>query len=298
MQMLDGLLELAFESLESLGSEDADSSYLRFDAAAVCRGMGLREEADPGRRVREYWKKLAKLFPEWRAGLVEQAQAMGCGVIPVVEKLESAGRNPVEYQVGLQRIDESPELPTPETLPRSWVVYRKERTRPVRLWLLGIGVRLGPVAKGMIAACMAATVLVVFVLGMWAAWLGLHGEIQAMMSLSVIMLAIWLFAHAVLGPVFFTASNGVGMARDHLVPMSEVEPVQLVKVVNDDGTTTIDMVKHVADCPICKGRVTVNGGGLAFPFRLVGRCRRSPREHVFSFDHVTRTGMPLRMYLP
>ncbi len=50
---------------------------------------------------------------------------------------------------------------------------------------------------------------------------------------------------------------------------------------------------YSAKCSICDGRVEVQGGGLQFPFRLVGRCIESPREHVFSFDHVTRTGRPL-----
>ena len=31
-----------------------------------------------------------------------------------------------------------------------------------------------------------------------------------------------------------------------------------------------------------------------YPRRLVGRCHESPREHVFSFDRVTRRGCVLR----
>ncbi len=55
------------------------------------------------------------------------------------------------------------------------------------------------------------------------------------------------------------------------------------------------LVFYKSDCPVCKkGIVTVHNGGWLFPGRLIGKCDENPVEHVFTFDHVTRVGKPLR----
>ena len=62
-----------------------------------------------------------------------------------------------------------------------------------------------------------------------------------------------------------------------------------------EGRTAIVIRRYVADCPICDAEtVMLARGGAEFPGRIVGRCRNSPREHVFSFDRVTLEGAPLR----
>ena len=74
----------------------------------------------------------------------------------------------------------------------------------------------------------------------------------------------------------------------------EVDPIILeAKETIQDGQRKIeriDQVRYVSSCPICDSRVLVSGGGFRFWGRLVGRCERSPREHIFSFDHITRIG--------
>jgi hypothetical protein len=47
---------------------------------------------------------------------------------------------------------------------------------------------------------------------------------------------------------------------------------------------------YSAKCPICDGTVFIDNGRNIYKGRLVGRCRKSQTEHVFSFDHVTKAG--------
>jgi len=54
------------------------------------------------------------------------------------------------------------------------------------------------------------------------------------------------------------------------------------------------MATYTATYPRCDARVFVFSGGKEFVGRLIGRCKQSPREHVYSFDHFVRTGKPLR----
>lgn len=54
--------------------------------------------------------------------------------------------------------------------------------------------------------------------------------------------------------------------------------------------SAILMTRYSGECPICGGTVSIYPGGKLYPGRLVGKCWDSPREHVYSFDHITRTG--------
>jgi hypothetical protein len=63
----------------------------------------------------------------------------------------------------------------------------------------------------------------------------------------------------------------------------------------------IQLVSYWAICPICEQalgrddvRIDVSKGGKEFHNRLIGRCSESPIEHIYSFDHITRIGKPLR----
>lgn len=47
------------------------------------------------------------------------------------------------------------------------------------------------------------------------------------------------------------------------------------------GTRAIKVARYTANCPICDGMLKLDRGEPDFPRRLVGRCSRSPREHVF-----------------
>lgn len=61
-----------------------------------------------------------------------------------------------------------------------------------------------------------------------------------------------------------------------------------------DTDKTLKAVRYSGTCPICKGKVNACSGGREFFHRIIGRCEKAPVEHVFSFDHVTKTGRPLR----
>ena len=64
--------------------------------------------------------------------------------------------------------------------------------------------------------------------------------------------------------------------------------------MDDVSANVIYLTRYAGKCPLCDGNVWITSGRREFPGRLVGRCGRAPNEHVFSFDHVLRTGKPLR----
>ena len=53
-------------------------------------------------------------------------------------------------------------------------------------------------------------------------------------------------------------------------------------------------VLYEGDCPICGGAVDVIKGKKQHKDRLIGQCMNNGVEHIFSFDQVTKKGVPLR----
>jgi len=56
----------------------------------------------------------------------------------------------------------------------------------------------------------------------------------------------------------------------------------------------IALVVYLSRCPICESAVKVDNGARKFKGRLIGKCELNPVEHIYSFDYVTRKGVPLR----
>lgn len=109
--------------------------------------------------------------------------------------------------------------------------------------------------------------------------------------------------------IFFTAAIWwqsrplMRLASQRVVPASEIfvafsTMYAQFRSMREGGAKikgrTFSIVRHWAVCPVCAGEVDLEGGGRAFPDRLVGRCGDSPQEHVYSFDPITLIGKPLR----
>jgi len=66
------------------------------------------------------------------------------------------------------------------------------------------------------------------------------------------------------------------------------------KKSNGRNYRALQIVVYKATCPLCDSDVEIEHGKALFKGRLVGLCNESPREHIFSFDHVTKKGHLLR----
>lgn len=102
---------------------------------------------------------------------------------------------------------------------------------------------------------------------------------------------------AFFGFIFRLVDKRVAMLPDWVSLSPEYWLLEYRPTKNDAGEYShrkIALVHYIADCKECSGEVTVGKGGWHFPGRLVGRCNENPVEHVYTFDHVTRVGKPLR----
>lgn len=110
-----------------------------------------------------------------------------------------------------------------------------------------------------------------------------------LLSVCITICAVWI----VVGPFWTVPNKRIVKAPQWLTPFSP-EDMLLEWHVTKDKHKYLRLVRYVGRCPICNDKILIYGGGIEFFDRLVGRCTASPREHVYSFDHITRKGYSLR----
>ena len=69
--------------------------------------------------------------------------------------------------------------------------------------------------------------------------------------------------------------------------------VEINRSKNLDEDSTILVQRYTSICPVCGWMIKLDRGEPDFPRRIVGRCEEHPREHVFSFDRITKQGKAL-----
>ncbi len=296
--LFHALVELTKEQLEAGVPPDE----VKFDAKELtARTVVIGYTKQPKKNaetkwVSSNWKRLTEFLSETHEEIQRIARANNFTCLPKLAKDESKGGR---AQRSYYRL-ESTHLPDKEMtkdypIPGGGLRYRPEIRRKIP-WIgrLYIGKKLGRLRLFMIFGLFMLIVLLALFPAIQPLFTGQAIPIETILK-NLFIFGILLYY--LLGPFFsvlYWKVAPIPFWRSH---NNEVEPVILeAKETIQDSQLKIDridQVRYVSSCPICDGRVLVGGGGFRFLGRLVGRCERSPREHIFSFDHVTRTGSPL-----
>ncbi|MEH6347001.1 MAG: hypothetical protein V7785_18040 [Bermanella sp.] len=96
----------------------------------------------------------------------------------------------------------------------------------------------------------------------------------------------------VIHPFYTVLDTGVIKSPQWLLPLRMAHALLITKKTETGRELILTQYKSL--CPICEGQVHVVDGKHEFKGRLIGQCERSGREHLFSFDHITKVGFPLR----
>lgn len=113
-------------------------------------------------------------------------------------------------------------------------------------------------------------------------------EIANLIGMFAIPMSAWLW---VIRPFTRLLEDRIILASDLLLAIDE-NPAQL-ELYKTDDVRVIRFTRYVGNCLICGASVQLAQGAPDYPRRLVGRCSECPREHVFSFDRVSRHGRVL-----
>ena len=303
---LDGALFLSLIRLSKAHPVQATDGFTAQDLAEQMQSVLGRRWAHGDTsdviadRVRKTWKRLTEeLWPQKLEGITQLAIDTGLHSIPCPERIEGGGSGrPTRYRLSTTPVNAPTEAAIPDEahLSPGEVRYICEDLEDA----------------GLIARFFSRGYQIVG----WRRWaLALTFVGAFLLALMAILLLIAIANNPVQdrGPTYWLLLYGVAgwlawitIMRILILPDTRIGPAPWwIQLGEEDRLVewrcppkypdkAIKAARYTGMCPRCGGKVIVKSGGLAFWGRLVGRCEESPREHVFSFDHITRLGRPLR----
>lgn len=255
--------------------------------------------------VRKQWNKLLKTWKSKKEGIDQALADEGSSLFPDLDRVQGGGTgNASRYRILWRPLDDQ-EKEALKSRDRGGhpvdsdsVVYICEDIENpnalVRLFAKGYG--LYGWRKALYIAAIGVPLLfgylvfVIFLVNL--TYLGNFGAaslFNSLATLAIYAFLIWKF----IGPLIRLPDDQIVLAPWGL---QSVDGDRLLERRSPPrySDNSIKAVRYTAKCPVCDGKVHAKSGGLEFWGRIVGRCENSPREHVFSFDHVTRRGKSLR----
>ena len=303
VQLLKALCRLVADS--DSGGVDGFSALELVDAVQKSGVTDWSGDADPDRfrkLVNRNWNDLQTLWPERLPGIIERFVDRGVTLVPELDRREGGGRGHLtRYWLRFPPADDvSGDSRQRQALvpPGGVRYYTEEITSAKRLgWLSKRGFLLvGWRAKLFIGVLMAIVFAILAI--MVILWFGVVAAPSTVKSISSV-LSLGLFAGGawlVMRPFVDLVNNRIALAPWWMQKATSGYDDRLVELrrMDDVSANVIYLTRYAGKCPLCDGNVWITSGRREFPGRLVGRCGRAPNEHVFSFDHVLRTGKPLR----
>lgn len=252
-------------------------------------------------KVRRYWNLLTeKLWPQKAEGITQLVLDRGLSRVPELDRIEGGGTGrPTRYRIKFVPI--AP--PQIEEAGHQHSAFTGNEIRYIcedlsdagfmaRLFSKGYQITgwrrlalLGVYAAALLIIAIAVLLLIAVLIDRPMR----QNIFYVLFEYAIIWSAFWLSIGSVLAlpnTRIATAPWWIQLGEDDRLIEWRCPPRYPSKVIK--------IGRYTAVCPICSGKVIVKGGGLKFWGRLIGRCQESPREHVFSFDHILRTGRELR----
>lgn len=301
-----------FRALAALTQDRAKEGVnpidVRFTAADLAQkvielGYVKRQPKDIGPDwVRSNWSKLEKEIESRNDYIQELNRELGLSFYPWIGKEESIGGqgNYSYYYLIAKSFNEKENTEVRRyECPKGWAHYIQESLTDIPRWARWVnGFTLDNWKRYVFVLPGLVILLLLLADFLLILFLGMYSGISTVKWITFLIVSGGLFWLFFTSPLFSVPTTKIVMAPNWMVPLKETNAQLELKKIGINSETgyairELRLVVYSAKCPICEGRVEVQNGGIQFPFRLVGRCNESPREHVFSFDHITRTGKPL-----
>jgi hypothetical protein len=294
-------------ALESLKKADFDESKRRFTAEEIVAAVGdTIGSTDPKKWID--WPGSLKKYCETREGqIIEFARKRGLPHYPKSERKSTKG-GPGKLTTFYIKAEQLPEVIEDEqAIDEPQVAIRNTAELKANYQMT----ELGEVKPSWIASwlfrdgqiklrqwhvwCLLgwlATIGGLAVLIAYAGWLSLSEprpvttrDLTLLVSIFLIPYGAWV---TIIKPWILLLDDRIVVAHELFTNFYE-QSAQF-ELLRDGDLRVVRLVRYSAACPICGATVYLEKGEPDYRRRLVGRCYESPREHVFSFDRITRCG--------
>jgi hypothetical protein len=303
---LDGVLLQALIDLSLQSPERAAEGFTAPELADAIRLVIGRRWAGGDTddvisdKVRTQWNNLVqKLWPQKEEGIIQRCQDAGLDARPSLVRSTGGGTgNPTRYRMeALPLAESAPQYPESAVrLQDGCLRYICEDIENAgwiaKLFASGFRV-IGWRRWVLVALYIVFTLVTVFAIVLTFAVLQMPPPARDLSGWFFTLLIFFLAAWTTMGPLSNLPERRVAMAP-WWIQLFDDDRVIEWRAPPKYESKEIKAVRYTSVCPICGGKVVIRGGGFEYWGRLIGRCSESPREHVYSFDHVTRQGRSLR----
>jgi hypothetical protein len=298
---------------ESLKKATRGKDQRRFTAEEITAAAGEEPWAHE-KKPNEWldWKGTVETY--WNAkksGVIQFAVKRGLKHYPRPHRNSTSGKHKATYEIVAEPIPENgvePETavlpattPTGPSVDTGGIQYEVSEPGEVNLtWWIRPFLRRGEFRlsgwRSWLILCWIVGVVAGTTLIVLAAYLALMAPRPITTKdlaglIGMVALPAWAWFD-VIKPWFRLLEDRIKPASTSILALKE-KPAQ-IEVFRDNDLRVIRFVRYSGTCSVCGASVYLDDGSPDFPRRLVGRCSESPREHVFSFDRVTRRGAVLR----
>lgn len=292
------LTYLASETMQSIKEGNGTP---RISTKAIHVDLGGNPKQQPSAWLSPIWDEIEERhYPEIEPSLIEECRRAGLSAYPTLEKDHG---KPAYYRIGVKPVPVSIEEPmgVDEVLPKYAIRYKRDLSLKLS-WLgklfFSTGLRWTPFKRYsyvtwqlLFLFAVAAFDLLLWLL-LWFSKPPLSGQelVVASMAIGMPIAAYWHFRE-----IFRLFDDRILIAPDWMLAIKEFgATVEINRSKNSDEDSTILVQRYTSICPVCGWMIKLDRGDPDFPRRIVGRCEEHPREHVFSFDRMTKRGMLLR----
>lgn len=293
-QAYEVLRELATQTLARASSGKSTD----ITALSLKSGLVTNSAKEPSAWLSPHWTRLIDAEKNWQEGMIEEARRSCSAFIPKLEKLLG---NPSYYWIRAVSI---PDEVVPEPVfevPNGGIYYTLESIKAPGAFL-SKALRAGTIpwtapARWSLFAVIMVTLLAVLIL----AWLLLVIAMKVSRPISpadVVLAVMYLLLLGGARSLFRFCGElfdlRIVMAPSLLTPLATDNVTLELQPSTADRAGELVFARYTSTCPICNAAIELFDGGKDFPGRIVGRCRRSAREHIYSFDPTRKIGHPLR----
>jgi len=297
VEIFNALLEQTINYIH----EGVDSTLMIFDAQEICtESCNPKEDYNSAKDfISRHRKNFDTLISTHLDEIAHHFELNNIRYLPEIKNTESKGVHRTMFYIGLsplsERINHKVSLVTNKKSNVIAIEYTIPQLPKPPIWAKSI---MSIKIQGWKLYSYIALPIVALALGYFLMVWNIYGISTASIYSAIGFITIISVLYLTVQPFYEAMDKRIAIAPDWLLNLSAFNVLiratkSDVKRPNGKAYRTLQFVKFQATCPICDGEIDIEKGKYLFKGRLIGLCKESPREHVFSFDHVTKKGLLL-----
>lgn len=303
-------LQAALDVLEKTGGSRNHLALIRglVKSADLSKGLtyveiadllGIQIDGDRGytKKIRNWFEKTVNQLEEHKLEIAHRLKEKDINRQPVLSIRKGSGSgNPSVLSVEMQDFEEADEALLAEGIAsdEGHISYKVNNLSKLPMWAKPFS-RLNLIGRRKYLYAFFPAIWVI--LGAVASIAILNSELTPTNKIiwhlysAAAIYCVW----SLIKPFYSLLDARISHAPFWMLPFKTLHALLVIRKINGhEFDREILLLEFTGKCPICGDKVEVVEGRGEFKGRFIGRCREAGAEHLYSFDHVSKIGVPLR----